>query len=104
VASLQDVIKMDILSSDDDLIEGIARAGGTTTEHNGDNSNNGSNGVEDIGLVGDDQLGQYDDFHTIDWQRDSARDRMRHRFIARKKSDSVTNYVKVRLKVPICRC
>lgn len=23
---------------------------------------------------------QYDDFHTIDWQRDIARDRMRHRF------------------------
>lgn len=22
---------------------------------------------------------QYDDFHTIDWQRDLARDRMRHR-------------------------
>lgn len=24
-------------------------------------------------------IGQYDDFHTIDWQRDIARDRMRHR-------------------------
>jgi hypothetical protein len=24
-------------------------------------------------------LGQYEDFHTIDWQRDIARDRMRHR-------------------------
>ena len=24
-------------------------------------------------------LGQYDDFHTIDWQRDIARDRTRHR-------------------------
>ena len=24
-------------------------------------------------------LGQYDDFHTIDWLRDTARDRMRHR-------------------------
>ena len=25
-------------------------------------------------------IGQYDDFHTIDWQRDIARDRMRHRW------------------------
>ena len=24
-------------------------------------------------------LGQYDNFHTIDWQRDIARDRTRHR-------------------------
>lgn len=25
-------------------------------------------------------IGQYDDFHTIDWQRDLARDRKRHRY------------------------
>ena len=25
-------------------------------------------------------MGQYDDFHTIDWQRDIARDRTRHRY------------------------
>ncbi len=30
-------------------------------------------------------LGQYEDFHTIDWQRDIARDSMRHRHIARKR-------------------
>ncbi len=42
----------------------------------------------DLDLGGDDVipgLGQYDDFHTIDWQRDIARDRMRHRHIARKR-------------------
>ncbi|XP_031357157.1 H(+)/Cl(-) exchange transporter 5 isoform X2 [Photinus pyralis] len=34
-------------------------------------------------------IGQYDDFHTIDWQRDIARDRMRHRYIVKKKQDSI---------------
>ena len=36
-------------------------------------------------------LGQYDDFHTIDWQRDIARDRMRHRHIVKKKKESIFN-------------
>jgi len=26
-------------------------------------------------------IAQYEDYHTIDWQREIARDRMRHRFI-----------------------
>uniref|UniRef100_A0A914EKK2 Chloride channel protein n=2 Tax=Acrobeloides nanus TaxID=290746 RepID=A0A914EKK2_9BILA len=30
---------------------------------------------------------KYGDFHTIDWLRDLARDRMRHKFIANKKQD-----------------
>ncbi|CAB3405309.1 unnamed protein product [Caenorhabditis bovis] len=30
---------------------------------------------------------KYGDFHTIDWQRDLARDRLRHKMIARKKVD-----------------
>ncbi len=44
-------------------------------------------GELDFGLAGDEipGLGQYDDFHTIDWQRDIARDRMRHRHIIAKK-------------------
>jgi hypothetical protein len=29
-------------------------------------------------------LGQYEDFHTIDWLRDMARDRQRHRQLARR--------------------
>merc|ERR1711971_568576 len=39
-------------------------------------------------------LGQYDDFHTIDWQRDIARDRMRHRYIVKKKQDSFWDLIK----------
>jgi chloride channel 3/4/5 len=39
-------------------------------------------------------IGQYDDFHTIDWLRDISRDRMRHRQINRKKQDSFFDKVK----------
>ncbi|KAK7077920.1 hypothetical protein SK128_004259, partial [Halocaridina rubra] len=39
-------------------------------------------------------IGQYDDFHTIDWQRDVARDRMRHRHIIKKKQESVWDWIK----------
>ncbi|XP_042901124.1 H(+)/Cl(-) exchange transporter 5 isoform X2 [Parasteatoda tepidariorum] len=33
-------------------------------------------------------VGQYDDFHTIDWKRDLSRDSYRHKYITRKMSDS----------------
>lgn len=39
-------------------------------------------------------IGQYEDFHTIDWQRDIARDRMRHRYIVKKKKNSFLDTVK----------
>lgn len=39
-------------------------------------------------------LGQYDDFHTIDWNRDIARDRMRHRYIVKKKQDSICDMIR----------
>lgn len=39
-------------------------------------------------------IGQYDDFHTIDWQRDIARDRMRHRYIVKKRQDSFWDLLK----------
>ncbi|KAH8313005.1 hypothetical protein KR067_008134 [Drosophila pandora] len=39
-------------------------------------------------------IGQYEDFHTIDWQRDIARDRMRHRYIVKKRQDSVWDLIK----------
>ncbi|KAG1693191.1 H(+)/Cl(-) exchange transporter 3 [Nymphon striatum] len=39
-------------------------------------------------------FGQYDDFHTIDWQRDLARDRMRHRYIIKKKRESICNLIR----------
>lgn len=38
-------------------------------------------------------IGQYDDFHTIDWQRDIAHDRMRHRYLVKKKQDSIWNRI-----------
>lgn len=38
--------------------------------------------------------GQYDDFHTIDWIRDIARDRMRHRYIIKKRHDSIFNCIR----------
>ncbi|KAJ0183583.1 hypothetical protein K1T71_000006 [Dendrolimus kikuchii] len=49
------------------------------------------------GMQGDDDIpgiGQYDDFHTIDWQRDIARDRMRHRYIVKKRQDSIWDLIK----------
>ncbi|XP_028176993.1 H(+)/Cl(-) exchange transporter 3 isoform X5 [Ostrinia nubilalis] len=48
-------------------------------------------------MQGDDDIpgiGQYDDFHTIDWQRDIARDRMRHRYIVKKRQDSLWDLIK----------
>ncbi|KAG8303365.1 hypothetical protein J6590_010399 [Homalodisca vitripennis] len=39
-------------------------------------------------------IGQYEDFHTIDWQRDIARDRMRHRYIVKRKQNSVFDLVR----------
>ncbi len=90
---------MDLLSSDEDMLD-IAHAGTTTEGGHGDNVQvtakpesrqlqhqpldsedyygRGAVGTEDD-LGGVPGLGQYDDFHTIDWQRDIARDRMRHR-------------------------
>lgn len=46
-------------------------------------------------------IGQYEDFHTIDWQRDIARDRMRHRYIAKKIQDSVWDFIKVSIAVAV---
>uniref|UniRef100_A0A336MTH3 Chloride channel protein n=1 Tax=Culicoides sonorensis TaxID=179676 RepID=A0A336MTH3_CULSO len=39
-------------------------------------------------------IGQYEDFHTIDWQRDIARDRMRHRYIIKKRQNSICDLIK----------
>ncbi|XP_076069932.1 chloride channel protein 3 isoform X2 [Oratosquilla oratoria] len=52
----------------------------------------GSNGMdsEEQDFAG---IGQYDDFHTIDWQRDIARDRMRHRHIIKKKKNSILDWI-----------
>lgn len=38
----------------------------------------------------------YSDFHTIDWQRDLARDRMRHRYIVKRRQNSIWELIKVK--------
>jgi hypothetical protein len=45
--------------------------------------------IETVGFSG------YSDFHTIDWQRDLARDRMRHRYIVKKRQSSLWELIKV---------
>lgn len=44
---------------------------------------------ESVGFSG------YSDFHTIDWQRDLARDRMRHRYIVKRGRNSIWEIIKV---------
>ena len=73
------------ISSDDDLID-IQHTGTTNSDAlygvDSETIGNGGNANKNTGLIFGEEiagLGQYDDFHTIDWQRDIARDRMRHR-------------------------
>lgn len=56
---------------------------------NGDGSS-GNQDMEDLPPG----IGQYDDFHTIDWQRDIARDRMRHRYIVKKRGESICDLIR----------
>ncbi|CAH0716679.1 unnamed protein product, partial [Brenthis ino] len=100
-------------STEDDMVDitpGPHRAAETSTptnhgtfqlyEHSGRNSNASANwdAVIFSGMQGDTDdipgIGQYDDFHTIDWQRDIARDRMRHRHIVKKRQDSIWDLIK----------
>lgn len=85
-----------VTSDDSDMIDiTTSTAGGdrnTTTRSQDDDDGNlqYSVGFSNILESGDiPGIGQYDDFHTIDWQRDIARDRMRHRYIVKKKQDSI---------------
>ncbi|XP_060809631.1 H(+)/Cl(-) exchange transporter 5 isoform X2 [Amyelois transitella] len=97
--------------SEDDMVDitaGLQQAADTTPtnhgtfqlyEHGGRNSAASANWDAIIfsGMQGDDDIpgiGQYDDFHTIDWQRDIARDRMRHRYIVKKRQDSIWDLIK----------
>jgi chloride channel 3/4/5 len=42
----------------------------------------------------DSLIGQkYDDFHTIDWQRDLARDRLRHKYVVKRKDVGVQGWI-----------
>ncbi|KAJ9585744.1 hypothetical protein L9F63_002439, partial [Diploptera punctata] len=76
------------LSSDDDMID--ITTTGTITERSIHGEEQGSHWESDD-IPG---IGQYEDFHTIDWQRDIARDRMRHRYIIKKKQDSICDLIK----------
>ncbi|XP_025195865.1 H(+)/Cl(-) exchange transporter 4 isoform X1 [Melanaphis sacchari] len=91
------------ISSDDDMID--ITTSGTMTERTlnqrspinlpgidvifAGTINFGSGETEDIPGIG-----QYEDFHTIDWQRDIARDRMRHRYILKRKQNSFIDLIK----------
>ncbi|XP_049885114.1 H(+)/Cl(-) exchange transporter 5 isoform X2 [Pectinophora gossypiella] len=109
--------------SEDDMVDitpvaGLQQAGDSTPtnhgtfqlyEHSGRNSATSANsyiaqyfssstgdavmfsGMQDDEIPG---IGQYEDFHTIDWQRDIARDRMRHRYIVKKRQDSIWDLIK----------
>merc|ERR1719282_1498466 len=86
-------------TSDDDLLD-ITHGGSVgLSEHHlpanhSSHSQHGGNPGDDTQREDWGGLGQYDDFHTIDWQRDIARDRMRHRHIVKKKQESVTDLIK----------
>jgi len=75
-------------TSDDDLLD-ITHSGSVS-----EISRPGTEGDQSYGTEEIPGLGQYDDFHTIDWQRDIARDRMRHRHIVKKAQDSVLDRIK----------
>ena len=81
-------------SSDEDMID--IQHSGTTSDLNANGRLTGQSGPNSSRNGGDEEstapgdwvkvdelpepgMGQYDDFHTIDWLRDTARDRMRHR-------------------------
>ncbi|XP_076336973.1 H(+)/Cl(-) exchange transporter 5-like isoform X1 [Tachypleus tridentatus] len=75
------------VSSDDEMID--ITGTGTTSEANLSHSHAGSE-MDELPPG----IGQYDDFHTIDWQRDIARDRMRHRYIIKKRTERVLDFIR----------
>lgn len=87
------------ISSDEDLLD-IRHTGTTDESMNGKLGPGGDYGgtPDDVAGAGAEPdipgLGQYDDFHTIDWQRDIARDRMRHRHIIKKKKESICDLIR----------
>lgn len=78
------------LSSDDDMID-ITHQGTVNEVPEEDGLPQSTSYYDSEEIPG---IGQYEDFHTIDWQRDIARDRMRHRYIVKKRNESVFDLVK----------
>ncbi|XP_075230010.1 chloride channel protein 3 isoform X3 [Lycorma delicatula] len=84
------------ISSDEDMID-ITTSGTMSERIIQDETSSSHCGVSFGGVPDTDDIpgiGQYDDFHTIDWQRDIARDRMRHRYIVKRKQKSIFDLVK----------
>lgn len=94
----KDGLKAIYVNSDEDMID-ITTSGGTNNSsrsHDDEGNGDASYPVTFSGLHDSADIpgiGQYDDFHTIDWQRDIARDRMRHRYIVKKKQDSLWSLI-----------
>ncbi|KAI5729226.1 hypothetical protein M8J76_000392 [Diaphorina citri] len=80
------------LSEDEGIID-ITTSGTMNERHLAEqiNISHGSGFLDSDEIPG---IGQYEDFHTIDWQRDLARDRMRHRYIVKRKQNSIIDLIK----------
>ncbi|XP_066588121.1 uncharacterized protein [Prorops nasuta] len=84
------------LTSDEDMLDINHHSSPQYSENNsisdhGVRLDDNSSHIESDDIPG---IGQYEDFHTIDWQRDIARDRMRHRYIVKKRHDSIWGLIK----------
>ncbi|KAL0280744.1 UNVERIFIED_CONTAM: hypothetical protein PYX00_001956 [Menopon gallinae] len=86
------------LSSDDDMIDITSSTERDRSCQNDDFVVHGGVSFAGLHVSGESDdipgIGQYEDFHTIDWQRDITRDRMRHRYIVKKKQDSICDLIK----------
>lgn len=77
---------------DDELME--ITTGGTVLEHSLPDHDRNQLGIG-VDLEPEvEPFGQYDDFHTIDWQRDLARDRMRHRYITKRQQSNFVDVIR----------
>ncbi|XP_046649586.1 H(+)/Cl(-) exchange transporter 4-like [Daphnia pulicaria] len=84
------------ISSDEDMLD-ITTTGTTQERTSFDNESRSIASPAGLGEITAEDIpgiGQYDDFQTIDWQRDLARDRMHHRYIKKHKDESILSAVK----------
>lgn len=75
-AKVQGSLNIDMTSSHDESLPVASSS---------NNGNGGGSSDDSFPLM---TLTQYEDFHTIDWQRDLARDRLRHKHITKNRSSS----------------
>ncbi|RUS74798.1 hypothetical protein EGW08_017444 [Elysia chlorotica] len=81
-------------STDDDSLLDIVMDGREVDDHADPNQLQWSSNIMDTLDDLPPGIGQYDDFHTIDWLRDIARDRMRHRHIVKKRQEGCWEQLK----------